>query len=252
MSLAVQTKLAKLFEVLKLREMAGETGLLDVVLKATIDKAISADSQDQRLKKIEALCRTIAADPKSLIAIINKVLRDITTEKRQHIATQATTGEFKEYDNKDVQMLVRQYSSKTKRRIYDELSFVQKLYPFLARNGNTRQARGSSIYIKDTYNYLTVSLENENTLSIYFELDGGHNDNDANVHRLATNILAKFSPIRGIQFFDADEDEININVDNIDIIQEMKIPIPQGIESVAFAKQIVKDYIKVVKKTLHL
>lgn len=129
----MSNKVDKLFDILVQREQNGEEGLLAAVLQETIDTAFKTPG-GAKIEKIKSVCKSAVSSAK-LISIINKVLHNVATTRKTHVAARATTGEFKEYDNKDVQTLIHQYATKPKKTV--EVPLITRIYTFLNRRFTT-------------------------------------------------------------------------------------------------------------------
>jgi hypothetical protein len=120
--------------------------VLDRVFLAAVDASpLSADEKSEIVRKIysnytfprglkaftlkQECLRAVSA--KKLVSVINSVLRNITLSRQSHVNTLATTGEYKEYANRDVQNLIHQYSGRRKRNVY--IPYADRLSTYLRK-----------------------------------------------------------------------------------------------------------------------
>jgi hypothetical protein len=153
-----------------------------------------------------------AVGAEKLVSIINHILRYITLSRQSHVNSLATTGEYKEYTNRDVQNLIHSYSGKPKQTV--RVSMADRIFSYLRKlqtikNVKTRRGECSFLagygdlrYINNHSHmgeYVSVTVYNITQNRLFIEIEYHEN-----MIYVAERIVTKYAGNPTVVVFDGE------------------------------------------------
>jgi hypothetical protein len=180
-------------------------------------------------------------------------LANIADKQKTHVATMATTGEFKEQTHKDVQTLIRQYAKKPTKTV--NVPPEQKLYAYLVKNPSIYKVS----YEKNVCNFTIIRDDNNNrenltpfekmllesqimnngiSISISFAKHGSYIDVYSKNQNLRESVCGEISNIWSN----------NANIENEN--NRYYLTAPAGIDMLTYVKKLIPRLVKTIVRVI--